>query len=103
MARLRSTICPLARKDYRMSQFLMRILESDHPLFAKTISDLEKASGDNGVDTRLIADITESAHDVMRQLGIDPSDTSAEELYHSLNAVVARGDLAVLAASQYVL
>lgn len=84
-------------------KFLASLLENDHPLFARTIAEFEKASGNSGVDTRLIADITESAHDVMRTLGVDPADTSAKELYHVLLTVVEHGNLALLANTQYVL
>ena len=52
---------------------------------------MEKAVGDEGVDTRLIADITSKAHEVMRSLGVDPADTSGEELYHALNTAVENG------------
>ncbi len=86
-----------------MTNFLASILATDHPLFTRTISEFERASGGAGVDTRLIADITERAHAVMRAMGIDPADTAAEELYHALNAVVEQGDLALLATTQYVL
>ena len=71
-----------------MSKFLADVLATDHPLFTKTIADFERVSGNSGVDTRLIADMTESAHEVMRTLGIDTADTSGEELYHALNASV---------------
>ena len=84
-------------------QFLASILATDHPLFAKTIADLEAASGGSGVDVRLIADIRQSAHDVMREIGVDPADTSSEELYHALNTVVQSGRLTLLANTQYVL
>ncbi len=85
------------------TSFLSRLLSSDHPLFTRTILELEQASGSSGVDTKLIGDITENAHSVMRSVGLDPSDTSAEELYHVLNAVVDNGDLVKLAGMQYVL
>ena len=86
-----------------MTNFLSRVLATDHPLFIKNIADLERASGNSGVDTRLIADMTERAHSVMRTLNIDPSDTSPEELYHSLNTIVEKGDLAMLADTHFVL
>lgn len=86
-----------------MTKFLASLLATDHPLFTRTIADFERASGNSGVDIRLIADITEAAHDVMRKLGVDPSDTSAEELYHALNTIVERGALALLASTHYVL
>lgn len=47
--------------------------------------ELEKATGDAGVDVRLLADITEKAHEVLRRLGLDPADTTGVEAYHSLN------------------
>ncbi len=86
-----------------MSQFLRDVLANDHPLFTYNLTQLEKATGGDGVDTRLIADITEAAHDIMRKLRLDPSDTSAEELYRNLNAAVDRGELALFAASPYVI
>lgn len=86
-----------------MANFLARVLMTDHPLFTRTIADLERASGNSGVDTRLIADMTHEAHGIMRSLGADPADTSAQELYHLLNTVVERGNLALLASSHYIL
>ncbi len=38
----------------------------------------------DGVDVRLIADILARAHQVMRRLGLDPSDTTPEEVYGAL-------------------
>lgn len=86
-----------------MTPFLARVLATDHPLFTRTIAELERASANSGTDTRLIADMTERAHDVMRSIGIDTADTSAKELYHALNAIVEKGNLALLANTQYVL
>lgn len=73
-----------------MSKHLADLLTNDHPLFSRNLADLEHVAGD-GVDARLIGDITAKAHEVMRELGIDTSDTTAKELYHSLNSAVASG------------
>lgn len=86
-----------------MTTFLASLLATDHPLFTRTMSDLERASGGSGVDTRLIADITECAHACMRTLGIDPADTSAKELYHALNAAIQAGNSTIFTEAQYVL
>lgn len=86
-----------------MSNFLSRILSNDHPLFTRTIAEFERASGNSGVDTKLIGDITQRAHAAMRSIGVDPADTSAEELYHALNSTVERGNLLAFADLQYVL
>jgi len=82
-----------------MPHLIAELLTSDHPLLVRTIADFEKASGNSGVDTRLIADITEKAHDVMRDLRIDPADTPGEELYHALNAAVQNGQAESLLSS----
>src|SRR5690242_1366155 len=87
-----------------MAHFLKDILATDHPLFTITLAELEKASGDAGVDTRLIGDITEKAHAVMRELQLDTTDTSAEELYHTLTATVGNGHAeTLLKGCDYVL
>ncbi|MNH50054.1 5-dehydro-2-deoxygluconokinase [compost metagenome] len=69
-----------------MGRFLQKILNAPEPLFTVGIHQLEKATGHSGVDTRLIADITHKAHDIMRELGLNPADTTAHELYQALNA-----------------
>lgn len=69
-----------------MGRFLQKLLNAPEPLFTVGIHQLEKATGHSGVDTRLIADITHKAHDVMRQLNLNPADTTAHELYQALNA-----------------
>lgn len=65
---------------------LARLLTTDHPLFVFNIAQLERATGKAGVDMRLVVDITEIVHRVMRWLALDPADTSARELYQALNA-----------------
>jgi ribokinase len=87
-----------------MSHVIAELLTSDHPMLVRTIADFEKASGSAGIDTRLIADITEKAHEVMRNLRIDPADTPGEELYHALNAAVQNGQVeSLLSSTGYVL
>lgn len=83
---------------------LQTILGNDRPLFVMNIREMERASGDAGIDTRLLADIVERAHEIMRSLGLDPADTTAEELYRGLNAAVSTGQANVLLrGSSYVI
>lgn len=83
---------------------LARLLTNDHPLFVHNVVQLEKATGNAGIDTRLVVDITEHSHYVMRQLALDPADTSARELYQALNAAVGSQAIeALLEDTQYVL
>lgn len=84
--------------------FLKDLLENDHPLFTANLARLEKAAGNAGIDTRLVADITHKAHDAMRSLGLDPADTTGVELFNALKNVVQNGRAeTVLAPLKYVL
>ncbi len=67
-----------------MTHVLKQLLGNDHPLFAANLAALERATGNAGVDVKLLADITERGHDVLRSLGLDPANTTAEEAYHAL-------------------
>jgi len=89
-----------------MTHFLQSVLSTkdDDPLFSAGLVQLEKTSGNSGIDTRLIADILEKAHIVMRQLGLDTKDTTAHELYQALIASVKFGTFEnILLDSDYVL
>jgi ribokinase len=84
--------------------FLKELLENDHPLFTVTMSQLEQATGNAGIDARLVADITQKAHQAMRALGLDPSDTTGVELYNALKNTVHSGRAeTVLAPLSYIL
>lgn len=75
-----------------MSHLFKDLLQSSDPLFIHTMHQLERSTGHEGVDLRLIADITHKQHDVMRALGLDTADTTARELYLALNAYIERED-----------
>lgn len=84
--------------------FLKDLLQNDHPLFTANLARLEKASGNGGVDTRLVADITHAAHGVMRSLGLDPADTTGVELYNALKNMVKNGQAeTMLGSASFVL
>src|ERR1700758_4204856 len=71
-----------------MPHLLKQLLGNNHPLFAANLAALEKATGNAGVDVKLLADITEKAHRVLRSLGLDPANTTGEEAYQSLNNLI---------------
>jgi ribokinase len=68
-----------------MSKHLADLLGNDHPLFRFNLKELERASGNAGIDSRLYADTIAAAHEIMRQLRLDPANTTAMELYKALN------------------
>lgn len=87
-----------------MAKFLKDLLGNDHPLFSANIAELEKATDNAGIDVRLIADITEKAHKIMRRLRLDPADTTGEELFWALRGLVRQGNVeSFLAGMDYVL
>ncbi len=67
-----------------MTRMLSQILDVEEPSFRLGIRDLERASGGSNSDIRLSADIMQRVNAKIRDLGLDPSDTTAEELYHVL-------------------
>lgn len=69
-----------------MAKFLKDLLGSREPLFALTIQQLEATTGHKSTDIAYMADITQRAHALMRQIGLDPADTTEQELYRALNA-----------------
>jgi sugar/nucleoside kinase (ribokinase family) len=69
-----------------MTVFLQRLLNDHNPVLKIGLNELEKSTGFAGVDARLVADILSKSHSVMRKLGLDINDTTAAELYHSLNS-----------------
>ena len=83
---------------------LAELLGHDHPLFVYNLAQLEKAVGNAGIDTKLIADCDEKAHQVMRELRLDPGNTLLPEVYKALEAVARSGGAeALLADMDYVL
>lgn len=87
-----------------MAKFLRDLLDAEEPIFSLSLRQLEKATGHSGVDVRLIADITHKAHAVMRSLGLDSADTTARELYLTLNAYIAKeSNHELLSGSDFVL
>src|SRR6266536_1113552 len=75
-----------------MTQFLTDLLGAKEPLFSLSLKRLEQASGHHGTDARLIGDIHEKAARHIKQLGLDPTDTTGPELYRALLARVARDE-----------
>lgn len=75
-----------------MTHLLKELLGNDHPLFVANLAALERATGNAGVDVRLLADITEKSHAVLRAIGLDPADTTATEAYRALNNLCGKND-----------
>ena len=67
-----------------MSRMLSELLGAKEPLFSMSLKQLEKESGNPGADIRLTAEISGRVQLKAKELGLDPADTTPEELYYAL-------------------
>lgn len=67
-----------------MTKYLSLVLGERENEFSHRISLLEHATLQTGVDIRLTTEIRAEVHKKLQELGLDPHDTTAEELYHAL-------------------
>jgi hypothetical protein len=83
-----------------MTRYLSQALGAEEPYFSQSIAALEQASGSPSEDIRLSADVMERARGKIAELGLDPKDTTAEELYGALHQRLAVDDGVVREALQ---
>lgn len=69
-----------------MAKFLRDLLDAEEPIFSLSLRQLEKASRNQGVDARLVGDITQKMHFSMLELGLDHKNTTGKELHQALIA-----------------
>lgn len=67
-----------------MTRFLSEVLGAAEPAFGLSLRELERASGRPSTDIRLSSEIRQQTLEKMRQLGLDPHDTTGPELYSAL-------------------
>lgn len=75
-----------------MTRLLSELLEAIEPGFRTGLQKLEAASGHPNTDIRLSAEVRQATRSKLRELGLDPSDTTVEELYHALQERVKADD-----------
>ena len=63
-----------------MSQHLGELLGQNHPKFKQSIMALERRSGHPNNDIRLSSQIIQSTYQKIRELELDPRDTTANVL-----------------------
>lgn len=73
-----------------MSKMISELLQAEEPLFTNAIRQLEKVSGNPSADIRLTSEIIGKVYTKTKELGLDPDDTTSEELYHALEIRVAK-------------
>jgi hypothetical protein len=69
-----------------MPKILANLLGEPESNVSSLIGKLEELTGYNSEDVRLLADIRNQTADKIASLGLDPADTTAQELFHALQA-----------------
>ncbi|HET8708798.1 MAG TPA: hypothetical protein VFL85_00800 [Candidatus Saccharimonadales bacterium] len=67
-----------------MTRVLSELLGAKEPMFHRGVEKLESASGHNSTDIRLSSEINRGVQRKLHDLGLDPKDTTGEELYQAL-------------------
>lgn len=67
-----------------MTRVLSELLGAKEPMFQRGVARLESVSGHNSADIRLSTEISRGVQRKLHHLGLDPKDTTGEELYHAL-------------------
>ncbi len=75
-----------------MTKYLSQLLEAKEPHFRQTVQKLESASGYSCNDIRLSENIVTETRKKIRDLGLDPEDTTGEELYYALQEKLRTDD-----------
>jgi len=75
-----------------MTRYLSHALQATEPSFSLGLSRLEAANGNPSSDIRLSNEVKQQTNNKLRELGLDPNDTTAEELYHVLQMRVKQDD-----------
>ncbi len=76
-----------------MTRFLSESLQAPEPFFRLGLARLEAANGHPNADIRISNEVMNASRAKLHQLGLDPRDTTAEELYHVLQERVKADDL----------
>jgi hypothetical protein len=75
-----------------MTRYLSHALQAVEPGFSHGLRRLERANGNPSSDIRLTTEVLRQTQSKLRELGLDPNDTTAEELYHHLQAKIKDDD-----------
>src|SRR5882757_2556174 len=81
-----------------MTRILSELFGSAEQSLRASLDKLERASGHPNADIRLTAEVIQASKAKLKELGMDPHDTTGPELYASLQLRL-REDDARLAAS----
>lgn len=78
-----------------MTRVLSELLGASEPSFHHGLQRLEAVSGHTSADIRLSAEVERATQLKLRELGLDPHDTTGEELYSALQAKIRDDDVSL--------
>lgn len=81
-----------------MSRVLAQLMGAAEPAFRQQLMNLERAAGLPGADIRLMMEVVNETRVKIRELGLDPHDTTGPELYAALHTKLLRDEIQVRAA-----
>jgi len=81
-----------------MTRYLSEVLGAEEPVFSQGIQQLERASGLPNADIRLTTQAMQAARAKIAELGLDPNDTTPDELYAALHERIKRDETLLQAA-----
>ncbi len=76
-----------------MTRILSDILQIHEPHFRLQLRQLEQVGGHQNTDIKLSVEVIQAAKDKIARLGLDKHDTSAMELYHTLQSRLNADDI----------
>lgn len=78
-----------------MSRVLSALLGANEAAFRLQLQQLERAAGLPSADIRLATTVTQATKNKIRELGLDPSDTTGPELYEALQTKLQKDEVRV--------
>ena len=81
-----------------MTRVLSELLGAKEPTFRSSVNRLEQASGHPSSDIRLTSELQQVTFSKLRQLGLDPHDTTGPELYAALEERLKADDARLVQA-----
>lgn len=83
-----------------MTRVLSELLGTDHLSLQAHLSHLERLSGHDNTDIRVTTEVIQSSLLKVRELGLDPKDTTAQELYQTLKSRIGSDEARLLQTLQ---
>ena len=79
-----------------MAKVLRDLLDAEEPIFSLSLQQLERESGNNGTDARLIGEIAEKMRTSAEHIGLDPHDSTDREIFAGMLAQIERDNQRVI-------